>query len=148
MLLLGVLMGMTDVFAGCGLDRWFGGLASGLVGSLGATPVLFVAATGLVCVLLSFVLRLQAAIGVLIVTLGPAAQAVGIDPWVVALIVLVTYNNFLFVYQNSMYQALMGATAGRLFAHTQTRPLALLYPLLALVAVVASVPWWHFLGLL
>jgi len=148
MLLLGVLMGMTDVFAGSGLDRWFGSLAAGAVGAVGATPVLFVVVTAMLCMVASFALRLQAAIGVLIVTLGPAAAAVGIDPWCVALIVLVSYNSFFFVYQNSMYQALLAGTGGRLFAHAQSRPLALAYPLLALAAVVASVPWWHMLGLL
>jgi di/tricarboxylate transporter len=148
MLLLGVLMGMADVFSANGLDRWLGSLASGALGAATSTPLVFVLGLAVLCMALSFVLRLQAAIGVLIVTLAPAAQVRGIDPWIVALVVLVAYNTFFFSYQNTMYLALQNGTAGRLFRHAQTRPLAVAYPVLALVALAASVPWWHALHLL
>jgi hypothetical protein len=72
----------------------------------------------------------------------------GHRPWVVALVVLVAYNTFFFAYQNTMYLALQHGTAGRLFRHGQTRPLAITYPVLALIALAASVPWWHALHLI
>jgi hypothetical protein len=109
---------------------------------------MFVLVLALLSMGLSFVLRLQAAFGVLMVTLAPAAQLAGIDPWVVALVVLVAYNTFFFAYQNTMYLALQNGTAGRLFRHGQTRPLAIAYPVLALIALTASVPWWHALHLI
>jgi hypothetical protein len=34
------------------------------------------------------------------------------------------------------------------FTHAQARPLALLYPVMVLLSVVASIPYWRLLGLL
>lgn len=151
-LLFGTLAGMAGVFTQSGLDGWLAALVGRLIGGLTAWPALFVGALTLVCYAVSLVLRWQAAAPLLTIALGPVAAAAGIDPWVVALVALVACNTFFLPYQSTTYLALYygagGGSAGRLFTHRQARPLAIAYGVAALFALVASVPYWRWLGLI
>ena len=51
-------------------------------------------------------------------------------------------------YVGTHYRALLATTEGELFDDRQARPLLLLSPLFRLLALVASVPYWHALGLM
>jgi di/tricarboxylate transporter len=147
-LLFGVLASMGEVFASTKLDQWLAGLVAGLLGGLASTPVLFVGVLALVCFGLSLVLRWQAAVPLLTITLAPLAGGTGIDPWVVAMVALLACNGFWLPHQSTIYLALYHGTGGRLFSHEQARPVALAYWLLTLLGLCASVPFWHLLGLL
>jgi di/tricarboxylate transporter/CRP-like cAMP-binding protein len=147
-LLSGILTSMSDVFADTQLDRWLAGLATQTIGGFASTPVLFVAALTLLCFALSIVMRWQAAAPLLTISLAPVAISAGIDPWVVALIALVAGNGFFLSYQSTTYLALYHGTNGRLFSHTQARPMAIAYAVVTLLALCASVPIWRTWGLL
>jgi hypothetical protein len=47
-----------------------------------------------------------------------------------------------------LYQTAYLASGERAFTHAQARPLALLYPFIVLVTLVASIPYWRMIGLL
>jgi divalent anion:Na+ symporter, DASS family len=147
-LLSGILTSMSDVFAATQLDQWLGGLATQTVGGLASTPVLFVAALTLLCYALSLVMRWQAAAPLLTISLAPVAMGAGIDPWIVALIALISCNGFFLPYQSTTYLALYHGTNGRLFTHRQARPTAIAYGVITLLALCASVPVWRLWGLL
>lgn len=146
LLVFGVLASTPQVFAGTGLNAWLGGLVSGSLQQLVATPVMFVPLLAMVCVGLNLLLRTPAPFVTL--AFAPIASSAGIDPWVVAFVALVASNNFVFAYQSNPYQALQFGTGGHLFAEAQTRPLASTHVVLVLVALGASVPVWHAMGLL
>ena len=147
-LLFGMLASTAAVFASSGLDRWLAGLVAGTATDLADTPMLFVAGLTLFCYGLSLVLRWAAAAPLLTLALGPVAGAVGIDPWVVAIVALTACNGFFLPYQSTIYLALYQGTGGRLFSHAQARPVAIAYGLLTLLALCASVPLWRAMGLL
>jgi hypothetical protein len=63
-------------------------------------------------------------------------------------VALVSTSGFFLPYQNTTYQAIHQELNGRLFAHREARPVALAYGALVLVALCASVPAWHAMGLL
>jgi di/tricarboxylate transporter len=147
-LLSGILTSMSDVFADTGLDTWLAGIATGLVGGLTGSPVLFIAALTLLCFALSLVMRWQAAAPLLTISLAPLAASAGIDPWVIALVALMACNGFFLPYQSTTYLALYHGTNGRLFDHHQARPMAIAYGLATLLALCASVPIWRAWGLI
>jgi len=89
-----------------------------------------------------------AAAPLITVALAPVAAGLGIDPWVVAIVALVGTSGFFLPYQSTIYQAVHQELNGRLFQHAQARPVAVLYGALSLLAIVASVPVWHMMGLL
>jgi di/tricarboxylate transporter/CRP-like cAMP-binding protein len=146
-LLSGVLTSMSDVFSDTQLDTWLAGLATQLVGGLASTPVLFVAALTLLCFGLSLVMRWQAAAPLLTISMAPVGLAAGIDPWVIGMIALMACNGFFLPYQSTTYLALYHGTNGRLFSHSQARPMAFAYGAVTLLALCASVPLWRAMGL-
>jgi di/tricarboxylate transporter/CRP-like cAMP-binding protein len=147
-LFYGMLASMADVLARHGVDKWLGGLVTGLVGGLAGTPVLFVAVLTLLCYAISFILRWQAAAPLLTIALVPAAVAAHIDPWIVGLVALVACNGFFLPFQSTTYLALYHGTNGRLFTHAQARPMAVVFGVVTLVALCASIPVWRAMGML
>ena len=139
---------MSDVFNDTQLDKWLASIATQLVGDLASTPVLFVAALTLLCYVLSLVMRWQAAAPLLTISLAPVGLGAGIDPWIVAMVALTACNTFFLPFQLTAYIALHTGGGSRLFAHAQMRGFAVLYAVLTVVGLLASVPWWHALGLL
>ncbi len=147
-LFYGILPGMGDVLSTNKVDTWLAAMINAVIGGLAATPVLFVAALTLIAFAISFVLRWQAAAPLLTIALTPVAVAAGMDPWIVAFVAVVAANGFFLPYQSTTYLALYHGTGGRLFSHAQARPAALAFGVGTLLALCASVPVWHGMGLL
>ena len=147
-LLLAVLASMAEVVSTSKLDVWLAGLTVNTVGGLGHQPALFVGVLALACLALSFVLRWQAAVPLIVIALSPVAQGAGIDPWVVAIVTLTASNTFFLPYQSTTYLALFTGSGSKLFTHAQARPVAIVYAILTMIGLAASVPVWHAMGLL
>jgi di/tricarboxylate transporter len=145
---VGVIIGFGTILAHVQLDQWLGGMLGALTSLTGGNAYLFVGGVGLVGILLALLLR-PGPVGVLLslALFGPA-QAVGVDPWIVALATMLSTNIWVYPQQNMLYLTAFYATGERAFSHAQARPLALLYPLFTLIALVASVPYWRWLGLI
>jgi divalent anion:Na+ symporter, DASS family len=144
----GTLGSMVGVFSTTSLDRSLASLLAGVFDGLAGSPFVFVGLLMLVCVGVSFVLRFAAAAPMLTVALSPIATAVGIDPWVVAFVALIGTSGFFLPFQSTTYQAIHQELNGRLFSHRQVRSVGLMYGALSLLALLASVPVWHLMGLL
>ncbi len=147
-LLFGTLASLSQVLAHTQFNPWFGHLVINTVGALAGVPILFVAAMTILCFAVSFVIRWPAAASLLTIALAPVAGAAGINPLIVGLVALIACNSFFLPYQSAVYLALYHGTGGELFNHAQARPAALAYALITLVALCASVPAWHAMGLL
>jgi hypothetical protein len=98
-------------------------------GDLAGAPVLFVAGVALLGLLLSLVLRWQAAAPILTIATAPVAGAAGLSPLVVAIVATIACSGFLAPYQSTTYLALYHGTGGRLFDHRLARPAAIAYAL-------------------
>jgi hypothetical protein len=148
-MLFGAMGSMAAVFAGTGLDRWLGGLLGVVLGGLTAQPLLVVMAVCLLGTLTSLLLPFHVGAPLLAIALLPAAAETGVSPWVIAYSCLVGCGAWLMPRQSAIYLALyQGTGSGELFSHEQARPAAWSYALLRFVALAASVPVWHALGLL
>jgi hypothetical protein len=119
-----------------------------VTGDLAGAPVAFVAGVAVLGMLLSLVLRWQAAAPILTIAAAPVASAAGLSPLVVAVVATIACNGFLVPYQSTTYLALYHGTGGRLFDHALARPAAIAYEVTCLLALCASVPVWRWLGLL
>jgi CRP-like cAMP-binding protein/di/tricarboxylate transporter len=148
LVLFGVVASTQQVFESTGVNAWLAEVLEGPLRPLATRPVLFLTVLTLLCVAVSFLLRMPTAAPIMTVAFGPVAMAAGIDPWVVALLALVACSNFIFAYQSNPYQALQHGICGHFFTDAQTRPLAIVYVILTCVALWASVPLWHMMGLL
>jgi CRP-like cAMP-binding protein len=147
-LLFGTLNSLAGVVTSTQLDQWLARLVAGRFANLAGVPVLFVVVVSGVCFGLSFIIRYQALIPLLTIALAPVVAGTGIDPWIVVFIALLACNGFFVPFQSNAYLAMYNGTGGRLFTHQQVRPAAMAYGVLTLVALLASIPFWHALGLL
>jgi len=148
LLYVGVIMGFGEIFAHVQLDQWLAGVLAGVPALARGSQTLFILLVAAVTMLLTVALRSgPVSILVALALFGPATS-IGVDPWIVAMTVLLSMNLWVYPQQNMLYQTAYLATGERGFTHAQARPLALLYPVFVLLAIVASIPYWRLLGLL
>jgi len=102
----------------------------------------FLLSVALAMHLLRFVLPLQPALLISVLSVMPILSTLGIHPLVVGLIALASGNPWFLPYQDIMYQNLTEVTEGKLFSHEQTMRLAFIRFLIILVAITISIPFW------
>jgi CRP-like cAMP-binding protein len=148
-ILFGAMGSMAAVFASTGLDRWLGGLLAPLLGGVAAQPPLVVMTVCLLGTLASLALPFHVGSTLLAIAVLPVAAGTGVSPWVIAYSCLIGAGAWLLPRQSAIYLALyQGTGSGELFTHEQAKPAAWSYAVLRFVALAASVPVWHALGLL
>lgn len=147
-LMFGMLASMARVFVETGLDRWIAASVSGPIGQFAGDPLSFVAALSLLCIVVSFVVRWQAAAPLITIAMMPVAAAAGIHPFVVGVVALVASNGFFLPYQSTLYLSMFHGCGGALFSHPQARATAIAYGVFSVLALCASVPAWRAMGLL
>jgi di/tricarboxylate transporter len=148
MIFFGVMLSLGEVFHTLGVDAWLAARAAVVLAPLGTSPTACVVAVALAGYALNFVVRWQAACGLMTLVLVPVAVPLGIDPWVVGITALISTNMWFLPYQSTIYQALYYGTDERAFGHAQVRRIALAYGVACLVGLAASVPLWRVMGLL
>jgi di/tricarboxylate transporter/CRP-like cAMP-binding protein len=148
LLYVGVIMGFGEIFAHVQLDQWLAGVLAGVPALARGSQTLFILLVAAVTMVLTVVLR-SGPVSILaaLALFGPATS-LGVDPWIVAMTVLLSMNLWVYPQQNMLYQTAYLASGERGFTHAQARPLALLYPVFVLLSIIASIPYWRLLGLL
>lgn len=148
LLYVGVILGLGPVFSHVGLDAWLTASLTGPAQLVAGTVVGCVLTIAVVAALLGIILRPSPIALLLGVALLPTAAAVGIQPWVVVFTVMISNNLWLYPQQNLLYQAAYDATGERSFDHAQARPLAFAYAAFVFIVLVASIPYWRWIGLI
>ena len=148
LLYLGVILSFGEIFAFVGLDAWLGEHLEVLTGHTAGDPAAFVLAVAALAAALSVVLQAGPASIVLSLALYPAATAVGVSPWVMAIAILMASSLWLYPQQNVVYLTAYYATQERAFSHAQARPLALVYAAIVFLSLLVSIPYWRWLGLI
>ncbi|MGH7929720.1 MAG: hypothetical protein ACREQV_18210, partial [Candidatus Binatia bacterium] len=82
------------------------------------------------------------------VTLLPFSQSVGVHPGVMIVAATMIGECFLLGYQDGPYQIAYSGAGGTAFSHGQARKILAARYLATLLAIVVSVPYWKFLGLI
>ncbi|MFZ4855767.1 MAG: SLC13 family permease [Desulfuromonadaceae bacterium] len=131
--------GLTDI-AAVKIRPW-------LLGASGS-PFIFLPVVSLATHLIRFALPLPAALLVGILSIVPLSAAIGIHPFIIALVLLVSVNPWIVPYQNSIYLNMLESTEGKLFTHKQARPLAVMQVVAVQLAIVIAIPWWRFIGMI
>jgi DASS family divalent anion:Na+ symporter len=148
LIFLGVILSMPAMIHQIGVDARLAEAPPPLVAWAHGSPVwmltvLFVVVTATRCLLSEWV-----AVPLLTTTLVPIAPTAGVDPWVIAFVVLSAANLWSVPYQFASYLAFWSASDGYLFAHDQVRTFSVVYVLLSLCGLLVSIPVWRRLGLL
>ncbi|HEV7800158.1 MAG TPA: SLC13 family permease [Burkholderiales bacterium] len=143
----GVITSLATVFNALHIDTWLAASLSGPVSAVAGNSLVFCIALALMGFALAFVVRWQAAAPLLTLVAMPIAAPVGVHPFLVALISLVSTQVWFLPSQSTVYLALYHGS-GELFTHASVRPLAWAWGALVLVSIAASVPVWAWMGLI
>jgi anion transporter len=147
LLLVGALVSLSDVTKATGLTDSLTGWIGPLLQPLGHSPYLFLGAVAVLTLLARLAVPIQQVVLVMVVSLTPVGIQLGYSPFVVALVVLTLSNAWILPQQNSMYLTVFSGTEERCFTHKQVRGLSLVHAGIEILAILASVPFWHYLGL-
>jgi di/tricarboxylate transporter len=112
------------------------------------TPALFLGAVMCLAFIVTFVVRDDPALILLVIAMLPLAEQAGIHPWVLVFVILLSTDPFFFAYQSPTYLTAYYSAEGKSFNHRQGQWVALAYVVSAMIAVMASVPYWKWLGLI
>ncbi|QOX78642.1 anion permease [Trichlorobacter lovleyi] len=148
LLSFGALVGFGGLISSSGLSGVMAEYVAPLLQQVKQCPYTFLVAVSLGMYLLRFFLPLPAAQLVTLLSVLPVLTTTNIDPFALCLVVLISGNPWFFPYQNSVYLNLLEATEGKVFDHHQTRKAAIVHVLAAQVAIIVSVPYWQWIGLI
>jgi hypothetical protein len=98
--------------------------------------------------LVTLIVRDDPAVILLVTALLPLAQQAGVHPWILVFTVLLATDPFFFTYQSPTYLTAYYSTEGKAFSHGQGQKTAILYAAAVIAAVLGSVPYWTWLGLI
>src|SRR5215213_9128508 len=148
LLYVGVILSFAKVFAHVGVDSWLKQSLAGLGGVIAGRPSVCLLLVAAMAALLSIALRPSPIALLLAASLVPTAASAGVSPWVVMFTAMLANNLWLYPQQNVLYQAAYFANGERSFSHEPARPLAFPYAAFVVLALLASIPYWRWLGLI
>ncbi|MBP3961537.1 SLC13 family permease [Paenibacillus lignilyticus] len=113
-----------------------------------SSPALFLTAVIVLCFIVTLIVRDDPAVILLVTALLPLSQQAGVHPWILVFVILLSTDPFFFSYQSPTYLTAYFSSEERAFSHRQGQKVAFGYALAVLLAVVVSVPYWKWIGLL
>ncbi len=149
LLMLGGFVGMVKTMEFLAIDTWIAHKLIWVGGFMLNDFNLFILILGMVIYIIRLVVPNNAAIILVAAIFMPIAIAQGINPWVIAFIVLIFSDGWVLPYQCSYYMQLLNlADKEKVFSKKMMLKFNIQSNLLRFLAVYASVPYWKHLGLL
>ena len=147
--MLGSFVGLAKTIFFLEIDQWLTQYLSWLGAFMLNNFYLFVVVLALCVHLVRIILPPNTTAVLLCSVLVPLAMENGINPWLVAFCVLVFVDGWFLSYQNMLYQQFQQNFAQQqLYDTRRFMQFNWLTNVLSLVAVLASVPYWQYIGLL
>lgn len=144
----GSLVGFSSVIAASGLTGVMAGHLNPYFAAFADNEILFLLVFSLAVHALRFFLPIHATLLVGILSVLPIIPALGIHPFVIALVALISSNPWIASHQNTHYRNIHQGSEGKLFTHRQTLTLAILHVAIVLISIAIAVPYWKQLGLI
>ncbi len=147
-LFIGVVLGLASVLSYVGVDAWMVGTCTPALTAFAGNSYAVVAVIAVITLALRFVIVSETAfINLFMVFAVPLAAQLGLSPWVIGFCVYAMVNPWFTVYQNQVYLAAIGSVDGKMTDHTVQARFCAVYMAICFVSLLASVPYWQFMGL-
>ncbi|MHB8157957.1 MAG: SLC13 family permease [Desulfocucumaceae bacterium] len=144
----GALIGFGNALSSSGLTNVISKQLAPYLQYFIDSKLLFLLMVVIFMVLLRLFLPITPALVVTMLSIAPFSPAIGISPFVVGLVALLSANTWFFPHQNIMYLTILYGTKEELFRHDQAVKASIVYVVICLAAVSASIPFWRAMGLL
>jgi di/tricarboxylate transporter len=145
-LFFGVMNSFAEISTRLKLDQWVMGIINPLLPSFSGNPILFLTAIILLVYLTRVFLRREATLTLLMLSLIPWAQNMGIHPGVLLMTILVACEGWFLIYQDNSYLLTYQSVEEKAFSHAQARKLMVVKFVSCFLVITVSVPYWKLLG--
>lgn len=144
---IGLAIGLAGVFESVALDQWLIGAVGPAFASLAGNPYLLLLGVCLFTIAARFLIVSQVAfLSIFLVALMPLASSLGINIWVIGIAAYAVINSWVAPYQNAVFLVGYYAIDGDRPSRAAMVPYAVLFLASGIVGVLASVPYWQFMG--
>jgi CRP-like cAMP-binding protein/di/tricarboxylate transporter len=148
LIFFGAVLTVGSVAVSLGIDKAAASAITALLATIGGGKLVFLMVVTIVTILFQLVISKGQAVLLLGLIFVPVAATVGINAWVVMLIILATSSMWYYTAQTAGYALALSAGEGRLFTESQGRLAAGAFTLMLFLGIAVSVPYWRLLGLL
>jgi len=148
LLCMGATLAIPTLLTEAKIDKWLVGFVGPLVLPFVDSPALCFIAIALIAYVLKLVFTSFLTVVTLSVALLPLSGEIGINPWVMAMIILIASEVWFFPFQVDWHTLAYSTTDGKGFTYRLMHRINPVYALAYLLALVAAIPYWRYLGLM
>ncbi|MDR2132221.1 MAG: anion permease [Clostridiales Family XIII bacterium] len=145
LIFVGAVLGMGNVFSLLGVNEWLIGLLRPVVSSINNPLPLFLAVAALTMLARCVVASMSASLVLFMAILSPVVEPLGINPFVVGIVVYTSMQIFFLKYQNVSFLPAL-AQASAMVRHGDTVKMSAAYAIVSLIGIALSIPYWSLLG--
>lgn len=145
---MGVTLSIPTLLKQAKIDQWLVDVISPLILPFMDSPAWFFVVIALMTYALKLVFTSFLAVVTLCVALLPLSIDVGMNPWIIAMIILIASEVWFFPYQVDWHMLAYSTTDGKGFSYPLMCRINIFYALAYLIALVAAIPYWRYLGLM
>ncbi|MGZ8434438.1 MAG: SLC13 family permease [Candidatus Binatia bacterium] len=145
---MGVTLSIPTLLTEAKIDQWLVGLLAPLVVPFSESPALAMIVIALITYAVKLVFTSFLTVVTLVIALLPLAGDLQINPWIMIMIVLVASEVWFFPFQVDWHTLAYATTDGKGFSYHDMKRIRLFYAAAYLIALVAAIPYWRYLGLM
>jgi anion transporter len=145
---MGVTLSIPTLLKQAKIDQWLVDVISPVILPFMDSPAWFFVVIALLTYALKLVFTSFLAVVTLCVALLPLSIDVGMSPWIIAMIILIASEVWFFPYQVDWHMLAYSTTDGKGFSYPLMLWINPIYALAYLVALIAAIPYWRYLGLI
>jgi anion transporter len=145
---LGVMVGIPSLLTRARIDRWLVGFISPLILPFVDTPVISFTIMALIGFAFRLVFTSRLTVITLSIALVPLSIDMGVSPWIITMIVLIGSEVWFFPFQIDWHTLAYSTTDGKGFSYPFMCRINPFYALAYLLALIAAIPYWRYLGLM
>jgi branched-chain amino acid transport system substrate-binding protein len=145
---LGAMVGFGDILTDSGFDQMLIGAIKPYMELFISSKMLFLVIFSITVHLIRCALPLTPGLLVSMLAVMPILTSIGINPLVSGLVALASANPWMLKQSNSIFRNVWKSSGSKLFHHEDAMKMAFLHIAIVAIAVVVSVPYWIWLGLI
>lgn len=147
-LFVGLVLGLSPSFEYVGANAWVAQMCEPVLMMVAGNPYAIVASVAFITLALRFIVVSETAfINLFLAVAVPLSATLGVNPWIIGFSVYAMVNPWFVGYQNPVYLAAVGSVGDKMTTHGEQALYCGIYVVICLFGLLASVPYWQWLGL-